>query len=68
MTEDKFTLERRVGLELLKLFMRYQIDLRILTQNGKQSGTDQDRIPNTYEAKGVTPIPAPTSSTVSNFK
>ena len=28
--KTRVTLERRVGLELLKLFMRYQIDLRIL--------------------------------------
>ena len=32
---ELFTLERRVGLELLKLFMRYQIDLRILTPKGE---------------------------------
>jgi hypothetical protein len=38
--EERFTLERRVDLELLKLFMRYQIDLRILTQIGKQTGTE----------------------------
>ena len=45
---EKLTFERRVGFELLKLFIRYQIDLRI-------------------EANGVTPIPAPTSKTVSNY-
>ena len=61
------TLERRVGLELLKLFIRYQIDLRILEQIINKYGRCQP--PSlTHEAKGVTPIPAPTSSTVSYFK
>ena len=41
-------MERRVGFESLKLFIRYQIDFKI-------------------DAKGVTPIPAPTKSTVSNY-
>ena len=54
-------------MELLKLFMRYQIDLRILEQ-ADQTLPLPTTISPTYEAKGVTPIPAPTRSTVSYFK
>jgi hypothetical protein len=61
----ELTLERRVGLELLKLFIRYQIDLRILVAR-RQTTSNLEK--NTHEAKGVTPIPAPTRSTVSYFK
>jgi hypothetical protein len=59
------TLESRVGLEsLLKLFMRYQMDLRILEEYVSRSRLESGE-KNTYEAKGVTPIPAPTKTTVS---
>jgi hypothetical protein len=46
--QAKLTLLNLVGLESLKLFIRYQIDFKI-------------------EANGVTPIPAPTRRTVSNY-
>ena len=39
------TLERRVGLELLKLFIRYQIDLRILEQIISKYGSFQPPSP-----------------------
>ncbi len=38
-----FTFERRVGLEWLKLFMRYQMDLRILPGNSERLDKSEKR-------------------------
>src|SRR6202035_2477926 len=66
MTQVKYTLDSRVGFPLLKLFIRYQIDFKILSHRSSQD--INAKIVGTYDANGVTPIPAPTRSTVSYFK
>jgi hypothetical protein len=62
------TLESRVGLELLKLFMRYQMVFKILISINGSIGISFSSSYMAHEAKGVTPIPPPTSKTVSNFE
>ena len=49
---------------MLKLFMRYQMDFKILKNVSHWSVNRTLKTP-THEANGVTPIPAPTSKTVS---
>ena len=62
--KTQLAFESRVGLEVLKLFIRYQMDFKILLSSVSQlQPYARDR--ETHEANGVTPIPAPTKSTVS---